>query len=420
MAGFEELTEELDSRYCLGPKAGVLVQEAFALLGLPGSADALLEKFRAGGFSVEVASWLSGQDPVPLTGQEAGQMIGPAGIEKIAEKTGLSQSFVKSILGFAIPKIVMLARTGAALPEIPATDSVSTGRFDAVTLLPSAEPSQEDRKQAASEAGRANTAPQRAALLGPFTAHGSRAALAVAVLGLAFAAGWRGSGHWSALPQMAEDIKALKAGVETLRAGQIESQKNAAALQDVMARLDALQSEAAAAAASSTGKIEQVQRELDAKLSQAAARLDRIERQASLPATATPLSASPSSGDHGIQRSARNAVPQTKRPLEDAPGMNAMAGRADALGPAQIPAAPGFQRGLPQLITNWVVRGVYGGIALVESPHGTIEVAPGGIIPGAGRVLSIERRGRGWIVITSRGVVDSAPGYLPPLAPPRF
>ena len=62
----------------------------------------------------------------------------------------------------------------------------------------------------------------------------------------------------------------------------------------------------------------------------------------------------------------------------------------------------------PQLITNWVVRGVYNGIALVASPRGSIEVAPGEIIPGAGIVKSIERRGGGWIVITSRGLIDSA------------
>ncbi|HET6376180.1 MAG TPA: hypothetical protein VFF88_09025, partial [Methylocella sp.] len=310
---------------------------------------------------------------------------------------------------------------GAALPEIPATDAVSIGRSDAVSLIPSGQPPQEDEKQASpSEAGRASTEPQRAALFGPLSAHGSRAALAVAALGLAFAAGWRASGHWDALPQMAEDIKALKASVETLRAGQSETQKNSAALHDVMARLDALQSEAAAAAASSTGKIEQAQREFDAKLSQLTGRLDRIERQAGLPSTASPLGASPSPGDQGIQSAARNAGPHGQRPAEDAPGMNAMAGRADGLGQGEIPAAPGSRRGVPQLITNWVVRGVYGGFALVESPQGTMEVGPGGIIPGAGRVLSIERRGRGWIVITSRGVVDSAPGYLPPFTPPRF
>jgi hypothetical protein len=62
----------------------------------------------------------------------------------------------------------------------------------------------------------------------------------------------------------------------------------------------------------------------------------------------------------------------------------------------------------PRLITNWVVRDVYDGVALVERPRGSIEVMPGETIPGAGTVKSIERRGAGWIVITSRGVVNSA------------
>ncbi|MGB8901607.1 MAG: hypothetical protein WCC90_21230, partial [Methylocella sp.] len=92
-------------------------------------------------------------------------------------------------------------------------------------------------------------------------------------------------------------------------------------------------------------------------------------------------------------------------------------GRHDAFDPSQNPNAPGVPRPLgslapaantPQLITNWVVRDVYAGVAVVESPHGSMEVAPGELIPGAGTVKSIERRGRGWIVITSRGLIDSA------------
>ena len=43
----------------------------------------------------------------------------------------------------------------------------------------------------------------------------------------------------------------------------------------------------------------------------------------------------------------------------------------------RIPGGPGSRRNRPQLITNWVVRAVYDGIALVEGPHGSIEVAPG-------------------------------------------
>lgn len=62
----------------------------------------------------------------------------------------------------------------------------------------------------------------------------------------------------------------------------------------------------------------------------------------------------------------------------------------------------------PRLLTNWVVRDVYDGIALVEGPEGALEVMPGDTIPGAGTVRSIERRGGGWIVLTSRGLVDYA------------
>jgi hypothetical protein len=78
--------------------------------------------------------------------------------------------------------------------------------------------------------------------------------------------------------------------------------------------------------------------------------------------------------------------------------------------PARIPGRPlgslAPAESTPKLITNWVVRDVHDGIALVESPRGSIEVAPGEIIPGAGTVESIEWRGGGWIVITSRGLIE--------------
>ncbi|MEJ0052871.1 MAG: hypothetical protein WDN02_17015 [Methylovirgula sp.] len=59
-----------------------------------------------------------------------------------------------------------------------------------------------------------------------------------------------------------------------------------------------------------------------------------------------------------------------------------------------------------QPLNDWVVRDVYRGIALVEGPQGAIEVMPGDTLPGAGTVRAIERRGDGWVVVTSRGYVD--------------
>jgi hypothetical protein len=57
-------------------------------------------------------------------------------------------------------------------------------------------------------------------------------------------------------------------------------------------------------------------------------------------------------------------------------------------------------------LDNWVLRGVHEGTALVEGAQGLREVAPGSVLPGAGRVKSIERHGANWVVITTAGVID--------------
>ncbi|MGQ0446044.1 MAG: hypothetical protein ACT4O2_13200, partial [Beijerinckiaceae bacterium] len=182
---------------------------------------------------------------------------------------------------------------------------------------------------------------------------------------------------------MAKDISALKAGVEALRAAQGQSAKDTAALDGLKSRLEAVNKATAASIAELAGKVERMQREPGAKLSQIVERLDRIEGQIAAPPATTSGGAASVLSRPAAGQQAQLAGAPAKPPLENAIGR-------------------------PQLITNWVVRDVYDGIALVESPHGLIEVAPGETIPGAGRVKSIERRGAGWIVITSRGLVDSA------------
>ena len=109
---------------------------------------------------------------------------------------------------------------------------------------------------------------------------------------------------------------------------------------------------------------------------QVAERLDRIEKQTSSMPTGS-------------------VAPLVKAATQE---------RGDAAQAKSAPAVEAPKR--PTLITSWVVRDVYNGVALVENAHGSLEVALGDTIPGAGTVKSIERRGGGWIVITSRGLVD--------------
>jgi OmpA-OmpF porin, OOP family len=109
MATFDKLIHEIDSRYCLGPKASPLVQETLGLIsGKPGGIGGFVNRFKAAGFDVEVASWLGGPEPVPLSGQEVEQTLGSDVVSGIANKAGVSQRFARTILGYAIPKIIVL------------------------------------------------------------------------------------------------------------------------------------------------------------------------------------------------------------------------------------------------------------------------------------------------------------------------
>jgi outer membrane protein OmpA-like peptidoglycan-associated protein/uncharacterized protein YidB (DUF937 family) len=122
MAAFDKLIQEIGSRYCLGPKAYPLVEETLGLIKRqPGGIGGFVNRFKAAGFAVEVASWLGGPDPVPLSGQEVEQTLGSDVISGIANKIGVNQRFVRTILGYAIPEIIVLrAQRGAIPPAISA------------------------------------------------------------------------------------------------------------------------------------------------------------------------------------------------------------------------------------------------------------------------------------------------------------
>lgn len=130
------------------------------------------------------------------------------------------------------------------------------------------------------------------------------------------------------------------------------------------------------------------------------ARLDRMESQimgtlgdlsaraAAAPAPAAPAAAAP-------------AAPVAPA----APALTEAALREPE--PASPPAPP-VRSARNEPVDGWIVREVYDGAALVEGRNRRLyEVAPGGVVPGVGRVESIERRGRSWVVLTDKGFIGS-------------
>ena len=141
MATFDKLIQEIGSRYCLGPTADPLVQETLGLIsGQPGGIGSFVNRFKAAGFEVEAASWLGEFDPVPLSGQEVEQTLGCEVVSSIANKIGVSQSFARTILGYAIPEIIVLRARGG---DVPSAIHASASSYPDLTVPLSSSPIEE-------------------------------------------------------------------------------------------------------------------------------------------------------------------------------------------------------------------------------------------------------------------------------------
>jgi len=61
------------------------------------------------------------------------------------------------------------------------------------------------------------------------------------------------------------------------------------------------------------------------------------------------------------------------------------------------------------VVEGWSLRRVYGSdAALVEGRYGVVEIVPGDLVPGLGRIQEIKRQDGHWVVVTSRGLIVSA------------
>jgi hypothetical protein len=59
------------------------------------------------------------------------------------------------------------------------------------------------------------------------------------------------------------------------------------------------------------------------------------------------------------------------------------------------------------IVNGWILRDIYHGRALVESRTGLYEVAPGGNLPGIGKVETITQQNGRWVVVTPKGLIVS-------------
>jgi outer membrane protein OmpA-like peptidoglycan-associated protein/uncharacterized protein YidB (DUF937 family) len=122
VATFDNLIDELASRFGLGVNARTLIKEVLTMISTsPGGLSGFLDKLKSGGLTSEVASWLGRPDAAPIAAAQVERALGATALGGIASRVGLAQSAVSTALGYALPKIVGLLTPGGAVPAgVPA------------------------------------------------------------------------------------------------------------------------------------------------------------------------------------------------------------------------------------------------------------------------------------------------------------
>ena len=375
--------------------------------------------------------------------------LGPEADETSGNAVGGNAATLEAAVG-AAPEV----RSGAPPQDV---EKGASPRFSAERF--------HGREQARAEPSATGTALIRLPLekprrrLPPFrTSHGLVAAAVAVLLGSGFVAGTEfvagrpstaeaaavlppADTQMDVLYRVQGEVRSLKASLEGMRSA-AETSRQDDSLRGLKRSVDLLKQDLEGVKAASTGavgqlsaKIERLDRDPTPKLAEISARLDkldhdpstklaeissrieRIERQVSsnepagsivtpVPLPVARTAAVPSPAPPVVSAASMISAPSSKSDvprIETAKGEGAKAdsARVDAAAKPDLPVKP-------TIVDGWMLRDVYGGVALVEGRAGGLrEVAPGEYIPGVGEIRSIERRGRNWVVVTSRGIIQA-------------
>lgn len=208
--------------------------------------------------------------------------------------------------------------------------------------------------------------------------------------------------------RLGSDIAQLHQVLADLRASTDTARKEASARSGTLGeRIAQFEKNLTAKTAALGERLEQVEREQNARIAGLAA---QIERRSATVAKAEPTQT-------GSLAETRNVEPK---------GVEAKV--AEAKAPEPKPSEPKIVEAKlaetkladlkpksvasdkPPVIDAWAVREVYDGMAILENRrHRLLEIGPGELLPGYGRVEGVERRGRDWVVVTRQGLVTPQP-----------
>ncbi|HQS37504.1 MAG: hypothetical protein B7Y16_00105 [Methylotenera sp. 24-45-7] len=90
----------------LGGEKGAIAQVAIDLFNQNGGLPGVLEKFKAAGFSNEVASWVGKGANLQISPEQIAQVLGSGTIQAAAAKLGLNPQDISAKIAEYLPQVV--------------------------------------------------------------------------------------------------------------------------------------------------------------------------------------------------------------------------------------------------------------------------------------------------------------------------
>ena len=115
--------------------------------------------------------------------------------------------------------------------------------------------------------------------------------------------------------------------------------------------------------------------------------------------------AGPTHGNRAASQVAEGSPARAEAAAPDAVDFTPTGSITPAVGGAVVPKAAQPSRQDGRSLPAFNLRDVFDGQALVESRSSISVVKPGSMLEGAGEVLSIEKRGEHWVVLTANGII---------------
>lgn len=293
----------------------------------------------------------------------------------------------------------------SADPKPAAAEAVSTAEVEPVTQ--DERPAMQDVTAGPAAIDNAPSKPQ-ASRFAPLAAMlliaigGSVAAAAYGAHSAREAVSQARSGDTQTMERLAKTLDDLTVRVEALTQAsrQPQAASDSASLKAVQTSIDRARQDLTGQIAKLSARVDELDKTGSELRERVAAQGMTPEKPVVIPAPAQVTAADPAPGQ------SQPSQADEPRTAALSPPANVPLPPATTERPAAAPEAP---RETP--LRGWTILEVNRGVALIEGRGGVYEITRGSTLPAIGRVESIERRGRGWVIVTSRGVIQG-PGIF--------